>query len=67
MSDHKKTQFMYFTKEDMDKGLSLHRLPTDTPSQLADSFRAGAQWAVGKYLDALIPSHQPAIDKNQIA
>lgn len=49
MSQHKTTDFKHFTKEQMDAGLVLHRLPVDTPSQLSDGFRSGAEWAVTAY------------------
>jgi hypothetical protein len=47
MSHHAKTDFVHFTKQQLDNGLSLHRLSTDSPSQLADAFRSGAEWAAG--------------------
>lgn len=52
MSQHKTQQFTNFTKSRMDAGLSLHRLPTDAPSQLADAFRAGAEWGAQQSQDA---------------
>lgn len=49
MSQHQKTDFPNFTKSQMDQGLILHHLPHDKPSQLADSFRAGAAWGSENY------------------
>lgn len=45
MSQHAKTDFKHFTKDQLDAGLRLHHLEATKPSQLADGFRSGAEWA----------------------
>lgn len=45
MSHHKEPLPGILSKEELDDGLKLHHLAHDTPSQLSDAFRAGAQWA----------------------
>ena len=46
MSLHVKDDFQFFSKEELDAGLQLHRLSYDIPSQAADCFRNGAEWAI---------------------
>lgn len=48
MSQHQKTDFPNFTKPQLDAALKLHGLPGDKPSQLADSFRNGAEWGASQ-------------------
>ncbi len=51
MSQHNKTDFKHHTQEQLRAALRLHGLEAINPSQLSDTFRSGAEWAVQNYID----------------
>jgi hypothetical protein len=59
MSLHTRTEFKYHTKAELDQALRLHGLLADTPSQMSDAFRSGAEWAVKNRLE----KQQPKVEK----
>lgn len=65
MSQHQTQRFTNFTKSQMDAGLSLHHLPADAPSQLADAFRAGAEWGAQQSQDAKLREAVEALLSNE--